>query len=160
MSQINSLKTRKMLANAQEMKPKPTESPSRVFYNRDIPFNKVNAAIACIESTVRWNEEVIKSMWGDAAIMEMRHRERNLTGLASASYDGTIQVINNDVRSRFKENYEHAVEIDKLKKRRKTSETDIGNFVKAVEECPVRFWMNIPVIFRLDICNYHILKFL
>lgn len=149
-----------MLANVPEPVPKPTESPSRVFYNRDIPFNKVNAEIACIESTVRWNEEVIRSMWGDAAIMEMRHRERIFADMSRVGLDEMIQLINDNVRSRFKENYEHAVDIDRLKKRRKTGETDIGNFVKAVEHCPVRFWRNIPAIFRLDICNYHILKFL
>ena len=149
-----------MLANVPSEKPKPTESPSRVFYNRDIPINKVPCAIATIESTVRWNEEVIKSMWGDFAIMEMRHRERSLQNMTLPGINEVLKIINDDVRSRFKENYEYSVEIDRLKKRRKTGEKDIGSFVQAIEECPVRFWGNIPVIFRLDICNYHILKFL
>jgi len=90
----------------------------------------------------------------------MRHRERIFADMSRVGLDEMIQLINDNVRSRFKENYEHAIDIDRLKKRRKTGETDIGNFVKAVEQCPVKFWGNIPVIFRLDICNYHILKFL
>jgi len=149
-----------MMANVPQTNPKPTESPSRVFYNRNIPINKVPADIAAIESTVRWNEEVIKSMWGDGAVMEVRHRERFYQNMTRTGLDELLKIINDDVRSRFKENYEHAVEIDRLKKRRKTGEADIGNFVKAIEACPVTLWKNIPAIFRLDICNYHILKFL